>query len=706
MSRANRGHGRGPAVARAVGAAALLTLGWLRTPVQAQTGGAPDILWTQGGHEPGLTGGYHSMLTPDGESLVTGGDDGTLKLWRLSDGHLVHSWLAADSSTRPVTVLPDGRTLVTIGYDAWFSGPLVLRYWSLPEGELLRSVENGPRDQRLTVSQDRTLMVEAGQFGSARVWRTADGSLVRTIPSVAWWMTCAFSPDGQLLATSDGIDLHLWRLADGELLRSFGRGQWGAPCLAFSPDGRLLAAGGGAGRTIRLFDANDGSVVRDLDPVPAVSSVLTMVFSPDGETIAASWLEPGGEPPWEEPAVWRVSDGRLLGRLGIDNDESPELMYTSDSRSLVAQSNHVRVWDVPALALRRTFGGWDPIVGPAAYAADGRTVLTGANYRPVAVRAARNGEVLRRFGPAIRDERYCMAMLLDGRQLATNGTRSVRLWDVETGRLVRTLWDQQGQPDWITAADDGSALAWARDGTVHVVDPRGTDAPRELSTAGSVVAVGFLPRSQSLAVLTVDGRLDIRDLQSGATTSSVQLGVDGCWSLTVSLDGRYAAVGSFLTDGALLVGFADGTVTPLHGVFLPCYATAFGTDSRTLIVPDVNNTVGLWPGAAVRIWSVPSGELLACYDQEVPMGCPFVSVSPDGRSILCGRQDGILMAIRHPFPPCAADADLDGSVTVRDLFAFLGDYAQGYSRADLTGDEVVDIQDFLVFLNTYTIGCV
>ena len=56
-------------------------------------------------------------------------------------------------------------------------------------------------------------------------------------------------------------------------------------------------------------------------------------------------------------------------------------------------------------------------------------------------------------------------------------------------------------------------------------------------------------------------------------------------------------------------------------------------------------------------------------------------------------------------PPCVADFDGDGELTLFDFLAFQSAFDNGEMSADLTGDGVLNIFDFLEFQNLFLAGC-
>ncbi len=198
---------------------------------------------------------------------------------------------------------PDGKCLLTGN-----KGRLTL--WSA-SGEKRRSFGSAPNAPffqgtgSLAFSQDGRLLATGGRRIQLR-----DGVTGRVLRSLytpeeeEGDLRAAFSPDGRLLAgeVQDVFnELRVWRLPRGRLLRVRKAGSdpdSGLRLPVFSPDGRYLAAGQeetlhtepqSSYLSVRLYDTRTWRVTRTFALEQTHGGFQSMVFSPDGKYLAATF---------------------------------------------------------------------------------------------------------------------------------------------------------------------------------------------------------------------------------------------------------------------------------------------------------------------------------------------------------------------------------------------------------------------------------
>jgi WD40 repeat protein len=255
-----------------------------------------------------LNGAWGGLaFSPDGEILATGGLDGTLKLWRFSDGILVRTLTGLPEHVNSVAFALDGAVVAA-------EGDTRVRVWRVTDGDLLHSWTNGAGfawGHSMAASPDGSLLTftleQSDMTNILAFYRPADGVLEKTITNAVWshkLFAVAFSPDGRLVASA-GIHspLELCRVADGVRLRTLPSPSQGTYSLAFSQNGEVLAAADSGrwddyshGQTntydasLRFWRVADGVSLREVDFW--VTRISTVVRSPSPGLLAVA-LEDG-----------------------------------------------------------------------------------------------------------------------------------------------------------------------------------------------------------------------------------------------------------------------------------------------------------------------------------------------------------------------------------------------------------------------------
>jgi WD40 repeat protein len=195
---------------------------------------------------------YDLLFSPTGERIYSASHDSIVRVWGL-DGTLLES-VAPGVEVLGLGLSPDSSMLATIPSDG------AVRVWDVAEGRKVRELggTGGYDTSDAHFSSDGRYLaadLATGLF----LWRISDGELLWKGPSNS--MAIAFSPDGRFLAYSDIDNGNKVLLASPDAPRVASMlGQMAAPIweLFFSPDGSLLAATDGS--EIRIWQVDDARI--------------------------------------------------------------------------------------------------------------------------------------------------------------------------------------------------------------------------------------------------------------------------------------------------------------------------------------------------------------------------------------------------------------------------------------------------------------
>lgn len=219
--------------------------------------------------------------------------------------------------------------------------------------------------------------------GTIRLWNANDGTLLQSVTADQTQVaSVAFSPDGGQLASGSGGNLKLWSLPDLASFRALSDYPWNEiRSVAFSPDGRFLAAGmAGNDNAVKVY-GSDGTFLR----LPFSSWVITLTFSSDSRFLAVANAT--------AIQIYRTSDWqfeRVISPQQGSNGPSA-LAFSPTGETLASSGPTVKLWRLSDGTLMREL----PAAGHLAFSADGQTLLVAGP--PIDFWNVSDGSLLKRY---------------------------------------------------------------------------------------------------------------------------------------------------------------------------------------------------------------------------------------------------------------------------------------------------------------------
>ncbi len=239
---------------------------------------------------------YAVRFLPDDRRLLSGSEDGSLRLWNLTTGKTTRTWEHPDW-VLDVVVDPTGNRCWSGCADG------KIREFALDAARPIREFQ--AHEQAVTClaldvdDAGRLRIVSGSRDGSIRTW-DASGEPLRSLTSAPVAVTALAARRGWIAAGNEAGVVTVWPSDGGRpgVLRGHTRGVYAA---AFSPDGKNLATASG-GRWIqnagelKLWDTATGQVHATL---PGLTAPL--VFRGDGRMLAAA------DEPRRRMVVWEAA---------------------------------------------------------------------------------------------------------------------------------------------------------------------------------------------------------------------------------------------------------------------------------------------------------------------------------------------------------------------------------------------------------------
>lgn len=515
-------------------------------------------------------------------------------------------------------------------------------------------------------SPDGRVLASGGTDGKIKLWDVYAGREFRTLGANAAVEALAFRPDGKtLVSAGDDGAMTVWEVETGLALRKMERGlpqagvQREIQLFAFSAGGLVAATTTLMGEEIKLWDLGAGRELRafvadSADAMSPPDDFSSLALSADGRLLAAGTLEAGVK-------IWDAATGKpraTIKRGAAPSGGADPLAFSPDGKTLAASGADgiIRIYDAANGKPLKTSGPPAGEVVALTFAPGGKTLASvhlikneteATESRSLRLWDAQTGRELRRIDARDGDEVQSATFSPDGQTIATAGGDIIRgevaLWDAESGAQARTLKGETNAVNRVLFGPGGALAA-----------SYGFGAQTKIWSMGSARELQSFPASsfalsadgKKLAGIESFGGVKIWEAETGRLLLTIPLKSSGSGNdrpVAFSPDGKLLACGGQISPLGQLAGevklWDAETGRELRTLADKASAIAFSPDGKTLAAGVYSPTRAGTPSYTTRLWDVSTGEEMKVASELFPDAARALAFSPDGKVLAVATAD-------------------------------------------------------------------
>lgn len=589
-----------------------------------------DKTFSPEGHENSVTA---VAVTPDGERIVSGSEDSTIRVWNLETGEPIgKAFEGHEFSVDTIAVTPDGKRIVSGGFDS------TIRIWNIDTGEQIgKSIEGHKgRVATVAVTPDGKHIVSGSWDHTIRVWNLETGEQIgNPIKGHKGRVTAVVvTPDGKhIVSGSEDCTIRVWDLATGMMIGKPIKGHEGQVNAVTVTSGGKCIVSGSEDKTIRVWNIKTGEPMgRPLEG--HIRGVAAVAVTPNGKRIISGSSD-------NTVRVWNIETGNPIGKP-LEGNEGwvNAVTVTPDGKRIVSGSDYsVRVWNLetgePIGKPIERHKGWVNVI---AIIPNAKCIVSGLGDSTIRVWNLATGMPIGKPIEGHKDSVTTVAVTPDGERIVSGSDdNTIRVWNLATGTPIgKPIEGHKDSVTTVAITPDGKRIvSGSYDKTIRVWDlasgePIGKPIVGHQKT---VVGIAVIMDGKRIVSGSLDGTIRVWNLETGALIGKpIERLRDSVQAIAVTPDGK--RVVSVHGDGTIFVwNLKTGAPTrePIEGYWNQVEAVAVTPNGKRIISGSDDCTI--------RVWNLATGNQIGKPIEGHEDSVTAVAVTPDGNRIVSGSFD-------------------------------------------------------------------
>lgn len=483
------------------------------------------------------------VFSPDGRYFATASDDKTAKVWEVSSGKEIIR-LPHDDQVTDVAFSPDGKYVATASNDK------TARLWERSTAREVVRISHTDTVGFVTFSPDGKYLATFSNDKTAKLWDVNEGKEIAQFPIVDFFRAKSaarvFSADSRYFMTNVGSVVKLWDVKSRREIHFVHKSVNNhLHALALSPNGKYLATS--SDNNTVLWDISSHKEIATLE-----QNSFFLAFSPDSKYLATSNKAYNQE----NVRLWDVKTGKEVVRFPIYSPVN-EVAFSPDAKYLATASDDytARIWNIQSRekiadfyhesgVQKISFSPDGKYLATASFSRDSKNNLATASKDIAGVWDATNSKQITRLSQ--NSDVSNIAFDRDGRYLTIASKENFGVWKVGSNQKI-TFLPYNAKINRIDLSPDGKYIATvSEDETVWLWNVNTDQKIVLLPHKSQVTTVKFSPNGKYLASFGKDKVVQVWEANNGKELARFQVEFECIsTSLSMSLDGRYVAIGSW-----------------------------------------------------------------------------------------------------------------------------------------------------------------